>query len=227
MENANGELLSRNFGWARLLFPVAALALIFAVLAAVSISPVRTELTEALRAPGQQKIGFFDCPPPGAMLSDRSLALPGQGCTYDGVYLQEFARRAGVSGVRRYVEKVLLGWDIMLLTALAVLFLSFNSGMVILWRTRPALRRLALGLAGIGLVYGIADVAENLTLVRSLLPLLENLAAPVDDAQARAANLFTHIKLISFAISAAGVMGLLLVSFFRHPGQIPPAKPTS
>ncbi len=172
-----------------------------------------------------RKLGLFG---PWTPEMPVALAEPERRWTYDKDYLVEFLRTLYLgSGAEAkptdglaFYRTAVLPLDIAFAIAFSV-FLALTSllmtGLLSLW---PWVTRLALSAAAVAILYGVADVSEDLKLVSILrhaervfgLPTGEDApetaSALVDAAEADAANTLTRIKLLTITVSI-----ILLVIF--------------
>jgi hypothetical protein len=157
----------------------------------------------------------------GAM-DDKAPVPPERLWTYDEEYLERFGRAAARAPLRRGTAlelylKSTLRWDIAFAISLAAFVALFwfavaGAAWAPLW-----LARAALLCGSMGILYGAADVAEDLKLIsilRGFVPAADRDAGEsvageerrVDPAEAMAANLLTRIKMMTIVLSIVGAL---------------------
>lgn len=109
-----------------------------------------------------------------AALKKNALVVPERKCKYDGHYLESVAKAAAkesVSGhgtaLKLYINPT-LRWDIVFAIALGLFTALFDFGMANALLSHPYASRVMLLLACMGVVYGAADVAEDIKLASIL-----------------------------------------------------------
>jgi hypothetical protein len=128
--------------------------------------------------------------------------------TYDENYLEHFRGAAG-NALPTYTNFV-LRWDILFAFFLA-------SFIVLFWLAvgslSPGLSRLAIFCECMGILYGFADIAEDLKLISILDdPYLADHPDAIDPANAAAANTLTRIKIVSLSLSLVGLLVFAVVA---------------
>ena len=142
-----------------------------------------------------------------AALESRRLTVPEAVWSYDKVYLDAFITatsskppEGGKSLLERYVRPTLIWNDVVFAVALALFTALVAVGIAPYLRWKPWSGYLMLFFAAMGLLYGIADVAEDWKLKAILDP-----AAPVDADDANVAKWLTRAKLVTITLSGIGV----------------------
>jgi len=138
---------------------------------------------------------------------DKVAVAPERLWTYDEEYLDHFVKQSGAVSVgsRTALEAyrdTVLRWDIAFavgMTAFIVLFWLdvATAAWAPLW-----LARLAILAECMGVLYGFADVAEDV----KLMAILGDGRAIVDPAEAAAANALTRFKFTAIALSVVGAL---------------------
>ena len=159
-----------------------------------------------------------------ATLSQRHLTVPERLWTYDNLYLDRFARAASAvrlpdqrTALATYVGPT-LGWDIVFAAGLGlfIAFLEFGAATVLL--PYPLLSGFLSFCAVMGVVYGAADIAEDLKLA-SILKDWESAQERekpkkihIDGGEAAAANALTRIKIVAITLSVVGILVFVVLS---------------
>jgi hypothetical protein len=134
-----------------------------------------------------------------------SLVPPERVWCYGPEYLGAFRDRAsaaktsfGDTALQRYLHPVLM-WNDIAFAILTGLFAALADIGIALAVSKPSVQLIFFCLAAVGLVYGIADVFEDLTLINIL-----KVPSLVDANQAARANLLTRIKVLAMTASLSG-----------------------
>jgi hypothetical protein len=188
------------------------------------------------------------------LMERRVPAIPEELWTYDNFYLQKFAEaaeKATVSGgtaLSLYIGPT-LRWDIVFAISLALFaaLSEFALATLLLQHRHEFMGCAFLFFACMGLVYGAADVAEDLKLAYILKDWRREEAAvkthpkasPHDDSgdskheevhidggEAAAANALTRIKFATICLSALGVVVYKVLSLIAAASFRTPASPT-
>ena len=155
--------------------------------------------------------------------------IPERCWTYDMRHLRGFALHAArVNVLRRpamdyYVRVILLGSDLAFAVALTVAtvwiwllvvlrdepwaWLPFQSCFAVLW---PYLQWFALWAIAMAILYGVADISEDVKLAAILKH-----ADKLDRANIAAANMLTRIKLVTVFLSIVGAGLFIVVSVIQ------------
>jgi hypothetical protein len=146
-----------------------------------------------------------------------ALVVPERLWTYDQDYVQSFAvaarsARVGTdTALSSYIEKV-LAVDIAFAIALALFAALFD--FAVATALLPAYGwagRIVLLTAAMALLYGAADVAEDIKL-RMIL----RQAEAIDAAETAAANALTRLKIVALTLSISGVLTFLALSMLAR-----------
>jgi hypothetical protein len=142
-----------------------------------------------------------------------ALTAPERLWSYDAGILDKFiadARvidtRFGDNALAHYVRPTLLWNDLAFAVALAVFIALAALGVAPLLPWQPWVARVMLFMALMGVLYGIADVAEDWKLATIL-----DKGPSVDPVDAATANLLTRIKIATNILSGIGVVMFLLL----------------
>lgn len=213
--------VSNLFWWGWAAFTM--LALVVAVVGFFRVAPFRHRVSEALKEPNLPSLGIWSLSRGNVTetLQRHSLVIPEALWTYDEVYLQMFAQKAHAHLSDEYIDQTLLRWDLVMAVGLAAFACAFNLGVAsffsgTLWISRPASFAAAMAI-----LYGAADVAEDLKLVSILRRFTPNSEGSIDRAEAAAANMLTRVKLLTIVLSVtAGVTYAILwgVAGRKRPG---------
>ena len=159
--------------------------------------------------------------------------MPEELWTYDSYYLKRFANSAsaapmpdGRTALELYFKQILF-WDIVFAIALALFVALFDFGVATALLPHPYASSILLLLAGMGVLYGAADVAEDLKLASILsgwhrTHRSEAQGSPseeprkptlgqIDSGEAAAANVLTRIKLVAITLSVIGLVIFLVL----------------
>jgi hypothetical protein len=201
----------------------------------------RAAIDSALRiSPRSKRLGLFSLARSDAMamLEQKHLAVPERLWTYDNFYLEKFARTASavqVRGGRTALDAYLgptLSWDIVYAIALGLLVAFFEFGVATYWLPPGWVSKAVLFCACMGLVYGAADVAEDLKLASILQDWRHVMAAhaadhaiQIDGGEAAAANALTRIKMVTNVFSVGGMLIFLVLSAVAAGIYRPPHNP--
>jgi hypothetical protein len=133
--------------------------------------------------------------------------------TYGEEYLDHFIEKAEAvtvweSPALEVYWKFVLRADIGFAVSLAAFIVLFWLAVAMVPWVAPWLSRLAIFAECMGLLYGFADVAEDVKLVA----ILRDPQKIVDPAEAAAANLLTRLKFVTILLSAVGVVFFLVLS---------------
>jgi len=211
-------------------------------------------------SPSSERLGTFDLSGKNAFdrLERRDPAIPEELWTYDNFYLQKFAEaaeKATVSGgtaLDLYIGPT-LSWDIVFAVSLAlfVVLSEFAVATLLLHHRHELMGCAVLFFACMGLVYGAADVAEDLKLAYILKDWRREQAAAkthpkasphddsgdskheevhIDGGEAAAANALTRIKIVAICLSVLGgvvykALSLIADASFRTPASPTPSPP--
>jgi hypothetical protein len=210
---------------------VAAVAGFFFVVAAVAFfiaAKQRAAIDAAMKGSGHVKqLGMFDLAHDDAMArsTNKYLAIPERLWTYDNFYLDKFARAAhdtplprGGTALDAYIGPTMSA-DIVYAAALglSVALFAFDAAAALLPK-HLIIGNVFLFFAAMGLVYGAADVAEDLKLTSILRDWRDagGAAAPghfhIDGGEAAAANALTRIKFVTVCLSIFGAVVFLIFS---------------
>ncbi len=183
-------------------------------------------------AEGPPQTGIFDvCREEMAeLLRHKALATPERLWCYDKGYLDVFIATAssqltatGRNALKHYISPTLVWNDVAFAFALAISVALVALGMAPWLPWKPWTDHLMLFFALMGLLYGLADVAEDWKLAAVL-----DKTGPVDAADANTANLLTRIKLVTICLSGIGGLAFLLLQvvagFWRSPVFVKIAK---
>jgi len=140
--------------------------------------------------------------------ADRALAVPERLWCYGKVYLENFIEVASERHVLDFYAKPTLVWrDSAFAVALALFTALVAIGIAPLLPFQPYASGVMLGLACMGLIYGVADVAEDQKLVMIFAK-----RTPVDADDAASANALTRVKLCALTASVIGAVTFLLLN---------------
>ncbi|HXD13320.1 MAG TPA: hypothetical protein VNU65_04010 [Xanthobacteraceae bacterium] len=140
-------------------------------------------------------------------MADKVAVAPERLWTYDEEYLDHFVQQslAASVGSRKALEAyrdTVLRWDIAFaLTMTAFIVLFWLDVATATWAP-PWLARLAILAECMGVLYGFADVAEDV----KLRAILDDGHAIVDPAEVAAANALTRVKFAAIALSVVGAL---------------------
>jgi formate-dependent nitrite reductase membrane component NrfD len=142
--------------------------------------------------------------------------IPERCWVYDAHDLESFATRArGVpmgqkTALEFYAKDILKGSDIFFAIALAAVTAYVCYKIAVSPMPWPWLNWVALPLGAMGLLYGVADVAEDLKLAAIL-----GHPEKIDRADAAATNMLTRIKIASLSLSIVGLSIFLVITFLE------------
>jgi hypothetical protein len=168
-------------------------------------------------------------------IHDRRPVAPERLWSYDENCLERFAQlalharvRDAPSALHLYWRTVLRRFDLAFGIGLGTFIFLANFAMAdALLSTHPLWARAVWIAACMGVLYGVADIAEDL----KLASILERAAVPgservglIDPAEAAAANVLTRIKLVTIVLSGLGALVFAALSIaaaivIRPPGQ--------
>lgn len=158
---------------------------------------------------GRQPLKLFDLSYGDAERSmiDKIPVAPERLWTYDEEYLDHFIERseAVFAGRRRALEAyrdVVLRWDIAFAVSMTAFIVLFWVDVATATWAPLWLARLAILAECMGVLYGFADVAEDI----KLRAILDDGRAVVDPAEAAAANALTRVKFTAIALSVVGAL---------------------
>ena len=228
--------------WLYIVAVVAAISLVVAITAFFAAYRRRAVIDAVLRASGgTAPLDWYDLSygDADAKLDAKQLIIPERLWTYDGAYLDRFAtvvNGAAVAGggtaLALYIGPT-LAWDIVFAIglSLSVALAEFGIAAVLYWHGYSVIGGAVLFLAGMALVYGAADVGEDLKLVaifrdwlraqyeagaKSAAELAVGTNAErklhVDAGEAAAANALTRLKLVTISISILGAVIFKILS---------------
>jgi hypothetical protein len=169
----------------------------------------RRSVDEALGGgSGVKRLGILDLSrgdAAGAMELKVAVA-PERLWTYDEAYLEHFVDKAGGRtdwgpGALVFYVKFVLRSDMVFAVFLAAFIVLFWWAIATAPWAPIWLGRLALFAAGMGILYGFADIAEDLKLSSILVD-----PSSIDPAEAAAANALTRLKFAAIALSIVGVL---------------------
>jgi hypothetical protein len=211
-------------------------------------------------SPSSEQLGTFDLSGKNAfvLLERKDPAIPEKLWTYDNFYLQKFAEaaeKAPLSGgtVLDLYFGPTLSWDIVFAVSLAlfVALSEFAVATLLLHHRHEFIGCAVLFFACMGLVYGAADVAEDLKLAYILKDWRREEAAAkthskasahddigdskheevhIDGGEAAAANALTRIKFVAIFLSVLGAivygaLSVIAAVSLRTPGSPTPSSP--
>jgi len=151
--------------------------------------------------------------PINAALEREKLTVPEAQFSYDETYLDKVIKvlspkppDGGKSLLERYARPTLIWNDIIFAVTLALFIALIAIGIAPYLGWKPWSGYLMLFFAAMGLIYGIADLAEDWKLKTIL-----DSGAPVDADDATVANWLTRAKLVTVGLSVIGalIFGLL------------------
>ncbi len=176
-----------------------------------------------------------------AKLEQQDLVAPEELWTYDADYVERFAKAASraalpqTTALALYVGPV-LHWDIAFAVALGlfVAIVDLASAALV---DEPLLSGVLIFCGAMGVVYGAADVAEDLKLISILTDWHAQVrtranttieSARIDGGEAAAANALTRIKMITITLSIVGIVIFMVMKavaavVYRTPGNPTPA----
>jgi hypothetical protein len=167
----------------------------------------RTQIDQALAAAsiGKEPLEIFDLSRGDAagMMERKVVVPPERLWTYDEHYVESFALTARSVIVRHHTAldlylKSTLFWDVLFAASLALFVALFWAAVAFADWAPVSLARVALLCGAMGIVYGAADIAEDIKLGTMLRH------TKVDAAEAAAANVLTRIKMVTIALSIVG-----------------------
>ena len=182
----------------------------------------RDSIDEAMKmaANGTSSIGMFEyCSAANRQpVEKRALVVPERLWCCDSGYLDQFRKIAsehktelGNTALQRYLRPTLVWNDVAFAVTLAIFTAMAAVGIAPYLPGQPWTGYMMLVLACSGLIYGIADLAEDW----KLLAILEK-GAPVDPADATEANTLTRIKLVTITLSIIGGAMFLLLTLMSN-----------
>jgi hypothetical protein len=217
--------------------------LVVATIAYFVAAKRRAAIDAALRGGRNVKpLGIFDLARSDAMnrSEEKYLVIPERLWTYDNFYLEKFANAArqaqlpgGGTALDAYIGTA-MNFDVVFAAALGlfVALFEFDVAAVLLPQC-PILSGAVLFFAGMGAVYGAADIAEDLKLM-SILKDWRGANAEagihIDGGEAAAANVLTRIKMVTIFLSILGavvfgILTLLAAAIYRQPRNLTPSPP--
>jgi len=172
-------------------------------------APSREAIDLVLESPSKSRfeVGMFTVCKRGDAedWSAYSLVPPERVWCYGPEYLGAFRDRAsaartsfGDTALQRYLQPVLM-WNDIAFAILTGLFAAFADIGIALAVSKPSIQLIFICLAAVGLVYGIADVLEDIALINIL-----KIPSLVDANQAARANFLTRIKVLAMTASLSG-----------------------
>lgn len=185
-----------------------------------------------------ERLGLLDLSRHDAMtkLEQKYLAIPERLWTYDGFYLEKFATAAAAaplppSNVLQAYIGPTMSADIVFAAALGLFAALFDFGVATALLPKcPLTGDVMLFCAGMGLVYGCADVAEDLKLTSILKDWHSASGAGqhihIDGGEAAAANALTRIKMVTLTLSIAGIAAFGALAGIAYVIFPPPADTT-
>ena len=210
-----------------------ATALVFVLVVVVFVVTARRRATlEGALGEGLQRkpLRIFDLSHGSAegALQRKHLVVPERLWTYDENYLERFARVAAESVIRGdgsvlrlYVDSILRRWDILFAVALATVVALVDFGIAkALVSTHPSWARFAIVTGCMGVLYGVADAAEDFKLA-SILRQHET----IDAGEVAAANFLTRVKIVALTASGVGIVIYLVLSAVAAVAVRPPTDP--
>jgi hypothetical protein len=224
------ETLDKIPHWQLVIAALCFVALVITIVTFFFNARRRAVIDAALCKPHSERLHMFDLAYGDTltMRNQKSLAVPERLWTYDGDYLEQFAEAAsaaqvpsGGTALNLYFGPT-LNWDIVFAVSLALFVALFEFGAATLL-TQPAAKGAMLFCAGMGIVYGAADVAEDIKLIlilrdwhRLVIASAKNgggAEAHIDPGEAAAANALTRIKFVTICLSALGGVVFGILSF--------------
>ncbi len=137
--------------------------------------------------------------------ADSRLRIPEKDPSYDAASLESFVQAAASVRVQEqpaldfYVKRILRGSDLAFAVTLATLATYIWYLLAVSSTVPPLLGWIALPAGTMSIVYGLADVAEDIKLASIL-----DHPSTIDRAEAAAANMLTRIKLVAIFLSLVG-----------------------
>ena len=155
-----------------------------------------------------------------AASGNKNTLIPERRWAYDAQDLESFAALASSvqigrqTALRFYVKNILKGSDILFAIALAAITAVACYKIAVSPMPFPWLNWIALPFGAMAILYGIADIAEDLKLAAIL-------AHPekIDRADAAATNMLTRIKIVSLALSVVGLLIFLILAALERLGE--------
>ena len=174
----------------------------------------RRRLADVLGAAGNSaRLGPFALSSGDAntRLLQKGLVEPERLWTYDAHYLARFVQRFDGGSSRAldvvYRSKILHQWDLAFAVALAIFACLVDLALSTTVRGIPVIWHALVVAAGMAIVYGAADVAEDLKLAAILKH-----PTTIDAGQTAAANALTRIKIVAITLSLTGGALFLVLS---------------
>jgi hypothetical protein len=233
-------------GW---LLALGALLLLATIVTFFFNAGQRAQISRALKSgPNRKPLRLFDLSygNVGAKLEQRDLVVPEELWTYDADYIERFAKAASradlpnrqMTALALYIGPV-LRWDVAFAVALG-LFIAIVGFAAAALMDEPLLGGPLIFCGSMGLVYGAADVAEDLKLISILrdwhaearrhsgATIGEHADLRIDGGEAAAASALTRIKIITITLSIVGlaiflVLAAIAAVVYRTPGSPTPA----
>ena len=187
---------------------------------------------------GQKPLGLFDLSHGDVerTLRSRRLVAPERLWTYDETYLERFAQAARHAKLPHHATALHAYTDGVLRLLDPIFALSLAAGVVLVdlyvffavAEAYPSWARAAWIAACMGVLYGVADVAEDrklASLLRGAAQTNDDLVAAIDPGEAAAANLLTRIKLVTIMLSVVGALFYGALTVLGAVVVRPPADP--
>jgi hypothetical protein len=130
-----------------------------------------------------------------------NIDIPERRWTYDAQDLEDFARAAEGAHMLQFYVSILRGSDLGFAVATAAIAAYIWGRLAVTDMNFAVINWAALPLGAMAVLYGIADVAENL----KLSSILKHPEA-IDQAEAAATNALTRIKRVTIILSIFGVI---------------------
>jgi hypothetical protein len=150
----------------------------------------------------------------------KNTRIPERCWVYDAHDLESFAAMAsGVpigqqTALQFYAKDILKGSDIFFAIALAAVTAFICYEIAVLPMPFRWLNWIALPFAAMAVLYGVADVAEDLKLAAIL-----GHPRKIDRADAAATNMLTRIKIVALSLSVVGLLIFAVISLLQTAGE--------
>jgi hypothetical protein len=216
--------------------PWAAVAAVATVVTFFVTAAGRNAIDAALHAHGGQPLALFDLShgDTAKALKDKIAVAPERLWTYDEEYLDHFVQKTKAVTVwqRPALEvycKFVLRWDIAFAVSMTAFIVLFWLDVATASWAPPWLARLAILAECMGVLYGFADVPEDI----KLLAILRD-PQRIDPAETAAANALTRVKLVAVMLSVVGALLFAVLSAANKlsaglsgpvAGTVPPPRP--